>query len=269
MQKILLPTDFSEHSRASALYAAQMAHLMNARLDIAHVTDIVPSVGIYESAQQLTDQKLRGAFNALVKAMEEAVGESFAYETFILSGTTTSTLAALAERYELVVMSSKGEVDLDRFFLGSTTKYLIQQNQAPILVVPPAYTFKKIEKVVWALDSHEVTTFKQIHPLPVIASHFNAKVEIFHHDEGPGEEGLQLDLAIFLEDIEYSIHYDFGNANIIDAILDFAQDAKSDLIAMIHHPRNLLLQFINPSKTLNSISKSKTPLLVLPERRGE
>ena len=108
MQRILLPTDFSDHSRASALYAAQLAHLMNVRLDIAHVTDIVPSLGIYESTQQLADQKLRGEFNKLVKVMEEQVGESFAYETFLLSGTTTSTLAALAERYELVIMSSKG-----------------------------------------------------------------------------------------------------------------------------------------------------------------
>ena len=177
MQRILLPTDFSDHSRASALYAAQLAHLMNVRLDIAHVTDIVPSLGIYESTQQLADQKLRGEFNKLVKAIEEQVGESFAYETFLLSGTTTSTLAALAERYELVIMSSKGEADLDRFFLGSTTKHLIQQNQVPVLVVPPNYAYQAIEKIVWALDSHEVSTFKQIHPLPEIASHFNAKME--------------------------------------------------------------------------------------------
>ena len=142
----------------------------------------------------------------------------------------------------------------------------MQQNLIPVLVVPPRFSFSPIQKIVWALDDEHIDTSKQIQPLPQIAKAFGARLEIFHHDEGDQDEGLKLDLAIFLENLDYSLHYDFSPGQITEVILDFAQSENADLICMIHHKRPLLLQLFNPSKTLSSISKSKRPLLILPEK---
>lgn len=263
--KILLPTDFSEDSLASALYAAHLSKALKKAIDIVHITEVVSGAGIYEEGNHLTKDLLRTRLFELSQKMEKAVGGDLEFDTLLLYGTTTTALASLAEDYSLVVMSAKGEDDLDRFFLGSTTKHLVQENIVPVVVVPPGYEFTPIKRIIWALDDQHISTFKQIQPLPQIAKVFGAHLEIFHHDEGEFDEGLRLDLAIFLENLDYSVHFDFSPGHITETILDFAQSEKADLICMIHHRRPLLLKLFHPSKTLNSISKSKLPLLILPE----
>ena len=268
MKKILLPTDFSENAKASASYAAQLADLLNVQIDIAHVSDMVSPTGLYEAAHDLAYDNIRKKLHDLALSMERETEGDLQFETFLLSGSTTGALASILDQYDLVVMSAKGQVDMDRIFLGSTTKYLIQRNVCPVIVVPPEFQFKPLKTIIWALDDHAISTSKQIQPLPELARQFNAKIEIFHQDQGKHDRGLALDLAIFLEDLEYSVHYNFEADNITDAILDFAEDEKADLVVMIHHPRHILLQLIHPSKTLTSVFRTSVPLLILPEREA-
>lgn len=265
MKKILLPSDFSEHAEASAVYAAHLGHALKVPVDIVHVTDATGTMGLYGEGGQILKERLRKQLWKLSQKMHDAVGGDLKYDTLLLSGTTTSALASIAQKYDLIVMSAKGKVDLDYFFLGSTTKYLVQQGKTPILVVPPNYSFTPPKKIVWALDDQSISTSKQISPLPEITRYFGAKLEIFHQDEGDQDKGFKLDLAIFLESIQYSIHYDFNEAAITDTILDFAESEQADLVCMIHHRRSLLQKLFNPSKTISSISKSRLPLLILPE----
>jgi len=265
-KKILLPSDFSDEALASALYAAHLSKALKMPIDIVHVAEVVGGGGIYQEGSKLVQNKLRKQLFELSQKMEAVVGGDLEFDTLLLHGTTTSALSNLASDYAFVVMSAKGEADLDRFFLGSTTKHMVQQNIVPVLIIPPRYKFSTIQKIVWALDDEHIDTSKQIHPLPQIARAFNARLEIFHHDEGEGDEGLRVDLAIFLDNLDYSLHYDFSPGQITEVILDFAESEAADLICMIHHKRPLLLQLFHPSKTITSISKSKRPLLILPEK---
>jgi nucleotide-binding universal stress UspA family protein len=265
MKKILLPSDFSEHAQASAIYAAHLSQALKMPVDIVHVTDAVGPVGLYAESAQIAKERLRKKLWQLSQVMHEAVEGDLQYDTLLLNGTTTSALASIALNYELIVMSAQGKVDLDHFFLGSTTKYMVQHSQTPILVVPPKHPFQNPKKIVWALDNHQISTSKQIRPLPEIARQFSAKVEIFHQDEGEQDRGFKLNLAIFLENINYSVHYDFASSTITDTILAFAESEQADLICMIHHRRSLLQKLLSPSKTLSSISKSRLPILILPD----
>jgi len=265
MKKILLPSDFSKNSEASAIYAAHLAKALNAQIDIAHVSHLISQTGIYEAAHKIAENTMRKKLHRLALGMEKTIQGDLVFDTLLLTGSTTDALSSILSHYDLVIMSAKGTLDLDRFFLGSTTKYLIQQNKVPILVVPPQYKYTSIQTIVWALDDHVLQTNKQIHPLVSIAHHFSAKLEIFHQDEGQKDEGLLLDLAIFLEELNYSVHYNFDQSTITDAILHFAEETAAQLICMIHHQRHPLFQVFNPSKTLQSIAKSKIPILVLPQ----
>ncbi|GAB5552793.1 MAG: hypothetical protein Sapg2KO_23840 [Saprospiraceae bacterium] len=265
MKKILLPSDFSEHAEASAIYAAHLSRALKVPVDIVHVTDAAGTIGLYAEGSQIVKERLRKQLWKLSQKMHDAVDGDLKYDTLLLAGTTTSALASIADKYDLIVMSAKGKVDLDYFFLGSTTKHLVQKAQTPILVVPPNYSFKAPEKIVWALDDQHIGTTKQISPLPELARHFGAKLEIFHQDEGDQDKGFKLDLSIFLENIQYSIHYDFNDTSITDSIIEFAESEQADMICMIHHRRPLLQKLFNPSNTISSISKSKLPILILPE----
>lgn len=267
-KKILLPTDFSKEAMASALYASKLSKALKMPIDIVHVAEVMGAGGVYQEGSRLIQNKLRKQLLELSQKMEATVGGDLEFDTLLIHGTTTTALANLAKEYTFVVMSAKGEADLDRFFLGSTTKYLVQQNCVPVLVVPPRYVFSPIQKIVWALDDEHIDTSKQIQPLPQIAKAFNARLEIFHHDEGNKDEGLRLDLAIFLDNLNYSLHYDFSPGQITEVILDFAESESADLICMIHHKRPIWLQLFHPSKTISSISKSKRPLLILPEKEA-
>lgn len=249
---------------ASAIYAAQLCAITKAKLYIVHVNDLVPPAGLYEESSKLLINKLRQQLRDLSTSLDRNVQGDFSYETLLLSGSTTNSIASIANDYELVVMSSKGEADLDRFFLGSTTKYIVEHSKSSIMVVPPNYTFQPIQKIIWALDDTYSSTSGFLHPLPEIARHFNAKIEIFHQDKGKKDKGLKVDLDIFLEDIPYSIHYSFDNDAVLESIQSFWDAEQADMVCMIHHQRSALSKLFNPSKTLNSISRTKVPLLILP-----
>lgn len=264
MKKILLPTDFSENSRASAVFAAQLSKITQARLYLVHVRDIIASAGLYKSSNDLAQEKLHSEFAELTSFLESKTGPELRYETLLLSGSTTNAIASIADEYDLIVMSSKGEADLDRLFLGSTTKYMVEHTQSSILVVPPGFAYRPIKKIIWALDDNFIPTSGFFHPLPEIARQFDAKIEIFHQDRGRQDKGLKVDLDIFLEDLNYSIHYSFDDEQILDSILDFSRTEAADLICMIHHQRSAFMKLFNPSKTLASISRTRIPLLILP-----
>ena len=140
--RIVLPTDFSKHSRVSARYAIALAKAVGAQLDVVHVVDQAIHPSFYaigrESLLQL-DPELEGRIRKATDDFVSELGAQIDYNLVIREGRPAEEIAKLAGSSPdtLVVIASHGAGGLERLMLGSTTDRVLRKSPCPILIVKP------------------------------------------------------------------------------------------------------------------------------------
>jgi len=143
ISRILVPIDYSEHSRAALEYAGRLALGLGASLDVVHVWDkpnFVPdhvlvgdpprplAVLVAQNAQREMDE-----FIARV-----ALPEGVPYSCHLISGEPASACLdrIAAGGYDLVVVGTHGRSGVRHLLLGSIAERLVRLSEVPILTVP-------------------------------------------------------------------------------------------------------------------------------------
>lgn len=267
MKKILASTDFSENARAAVLYAARLSLELEAKLDIVHAYSAPMATGLYGEASDFLQRRIRSDMADLSRWLDQQTGVHLKMHPRILTGNATQAIVELAGEYDLVVMGTKGQTGLERWLMGSTTIGVIERTATPVLAIPPRYAFVPLQGIVLALDDAGIDQEGMIHPLLQLSRAFTSHIYVYHHDEGEWDEGLEVDLSIYLEGLEYSLHYDMGASATWESIQSFALDEKAQLIAMIRRERTGLDRWLGlQSATTKSVHQTRLPLLILQER---
>jgi nucleotide-binding universal stress UspA family protein len=140
--KILVPTDFSDHAHEALRYAAELARSFGASLTILHVYDITPyvlpdSVPLYDSFQ-LT--QVREEFQRHLETLRTVAQQAGAsqVDTQLLQGSPFAEIARFADEHQfaLVVMGTHGRTGLAHLLLGSVTEKVVRKAGCPVLTVP-------------------------------------------------------------------------------------------------------------------------------------
>jgi nucleotide-binding universal stress UspA family protein len=144
--KILVPVDYSEHSRTVLAFARKLAEGLGGQITIAHVWETEPKV---PSGMKVTTPEGRTCTVAeLIEEEAEAAMKAFLGEcgvstadglgTCILSGSAAEAIVREAERghYDLVVMGTEGRGGIGRVLLGSVAERVLRTSRVPVLVVP-------------------------------------------------------------------------------------------------------------------------------------
>lgn len=146
-RSILVPTDYSEHSKASVRFAAELASKVSAALHIVHVwdkptyasdavlvrrpgEDNVPLAELIQknAEQDMTDFLASVALPASLNATHE-----------LCSGDPAATLVAKLKQgpYDLIVVGTHGRTGFAHLLLGSVAEKLVRLSPVPVLTVPP------------------------------------------------------------------------------------------------------------------------------------
>ncbi len=142
---ILVPIDFSEHSKRTVEYAKRIAARDDASIRLLHVFQIPEyAVTQYEHRQQGSEQ-LRSQVDW---AEEEAQENLNAFENELLSkgikvkaylrvGYPFEEIVLMANdpQVDLVIIGSHGRSGIKRLLLGSTAERVVQHAPCPVLVV--------------------------------------------------------------------------------------------------------------------------------------
>ncbi len=135
--KILVPTDFSEHEEVERDYAWKMAKSFDSELVFLHVLELhdhefsprVLDEMMDALTQKLTSRKKREKEGIVItedvtRAMNAALGIVDYAET---------------HKCDLIVISTCGPGAVERFFLGSTTEKVILHSKVPVFALPSHY----------------------------------------------------------------------------------------------------------------------------------
>jgi nucleotide-binding universal stress UspA family protein len=147
-RSILVPVDYSEHSKASVRYAAELAKIVGARLHVVHVWDrptyasdavLVRRPG--EENCSLAELIQRNAENDMKDFLVSLALPSDAKLTHaLLSGDPAGKLIEELKRgeHDLVVLGTHGRTGLMHLLMGSVAEKLVRLSPVPVLTVPPA-----------------------------------------------------------------------------------------------------------------------------------
>jgi nucleotide-binding universal stress UspA family protein len=147
IQKILIPTDFSEYSQHALKYAIALAQSFKARLYVVHVWDqpIIAEPMETFPADIFVDAE-KNAKERLNKVTQELHAQGVDAEPVFVSGTTYIEIVTTAKELEvdLITLATHGRKGLSHLVFGSTAEKIVRLAPCPVLTVKhPEHEFVK------------------------------------------------------------------------------------------------------------------------------
>lgn len=145
IQRILVPTDFSEEANRAVPVAFALARLHDARVLLAHVLVIPDPVALYAVPSPGMMEELKARAHADLKSLVPRSQAEVPHEFHVRRGTAADELCKLAqeEKISLIAMASHGRSGLARFLLGSITERVVRHAPCSVMVVRTPEPAKK------------------------------------------------------------------------------------------------------------------------------
>lgn len=139
LERILVPTDFSESSKKALQYALSFARQFGAEITLVHVVEspyVAGDFGVVDQADLRAEILARGQ-GAMASFVNELSLDSIIGRRLIRQGTPHQEVTELASamNIDLIIMATHGHGGLARVLLGSTTERVTRHAPCPVLVV--------------------------------------------------------------------------------------------------------------------------------------
>ncbi len=141
-RRVLVPIDFSTHSRQLVACAKELAALHGARLHALHIVEAHPYPYFYplvvgEPITQRLAEVEREAGEALERLLAEVGGPAVPTETHVTTGHPASQILAFAreQKSDLIVIATHGLTGVERLLLGSTAEQVVRAAGCPVFIV--------------------------------------------------------------------------------------------------------------------------------------
>ena len=135
--KILVPTDGSEYTKAAVRKAMELAKLSGGKVTALYVLDqtILTNMPM--------DTAVMNVYNTLEKEGKEAVdfvrdlgaSEGVEVEVVIKEGTPVKVILDESANYDIIVMGTLGRTGMSKLLMGSVAERVVRASQCPVLVV--------------------------------------------------------------------------------------------------------------------------------------
>jgi nucleotide-binding universal stress UspA family protein len=139
IRKILVPTDFSEHSTLALTYAVDLAKRYDASVTLLHVYPVVNYAAAEGFALYTPEQlaKLITQLTTQLRASEAQARESGAQQvdSAMEQGDAYQEILEHAAGYDLIVMGTHGRTGLKHALMGSVAEKIVRTSPCPVLTV--------------------------------------------------------------------------------------------------------------------------------------
>ncbi len=140
IKTILVPTDFSDHSKHATDTAIGLAKTLGASIHLVHVLHYpvqVAAPGQVAIPQDLWTQIRDGAARRLEKTSKSVSSAGIAVETHLTEGANAQAVVELAKKIkaDLIVMGTRGLSGLKHVMLGSVAERTVRLAPCPVMTV--------------------------------------------------------------------------------------------------------------------------------------
>ena len=267
MEAILSPTDFSETSSNAALYALKLAAQLGVKkLVLYHSYEIPLTIDPITPALQMLDieslkeasEKNIAAFALKLKAFAGDTGIDVISEYGVL----TAGVDEVCERAGagLVVMGITGGNLLEEKLIGSNTLSVAKNTNIPVIIVPAAVAFTRIEEIMLTGDFEEDTTIPLEH-ITKILNETKAKLFVYNTSVKT-DPGISYALHKQLDILDPEYH-SAQSSHYVESINDFAVEHEVDLVITVLKKHGFFEGIFSEDHTKMLAFHSHLPLMVI------
>ena len=277
MQKILVPTDFSNNALKAVGYAEEIAKKSGASIFLLHV--IEPTINMAtmqaDSSRKMILKERKAELNLSLKSIAD-VYPQIKVVPFLVGGAVVSSILEYAEneKMDLIVMGTKGASGLKKFFIGSVAAGVIGKTKIPVLTVPVSYEMEEPDAIVFTTNQFEKNK-NILEKIIAISKLFSV---VIHVVVFRGIDGDEIANLIYNEE-QLNDYLQFLKENFPDEVFkgeilegkDFENEIsrytnKNDIgiIAMVTYPKSFFEKVLQKSVTKKMAFHSTIPILAIP-----
>lgn len=137
LKKILVPLDGSKNSFRALDEAIIIGKKFNSTISLIHVLPTAPFFS-RKPLGEINDKLRAEAHNFLLKAKNKVKKSDITVNSRIAEWVSTGPYIvdfAQKNKFELIVIGSRGMGSAKEFFLGSTSHYVVHKSKIPVLVI--------------------------------------------------------------------------------------------------------------------------------------
>ncbi len=270
MKKILVPVDFSDHSKYAAEVAASIARKSKGRLYLCHVVDIPSYVDTTGPAFENIPEGI-AALKVVKKKFKEFIKLPFLKDInlgeVIMFNSVYENIIDFTHKndVDLIVMGSHGSSGFREFLIGSNTQKIVRVADCPVLTVKKRIEDFTVKNMVFASDFAD--DIKDVFfDFIKIARYFGAFIHfvkvITKENFEPTSQSKEM-INAFVKEFDVDRYsYDVYNANNVEeGINEYAENIGAELISLATHGRSTFSQLFNESLTEQLVNHSDLPVL--------
>ena len=265
VKKLLVPTDFSDAATNAVRYAGGLAAALGAEMVIFHAYQVVKTSEMFVSVREYIEEDLESESKTLFDSLRKLFGEDLKVSYKYREGHPVDAIGLEARHggYDLVVIGTTGQSSVEKFFMGSVAKGLLDASPAPLLLVPHTAQFTPIRSIVVATEGQYLQNPELFEPFMDWAGVFNSKVDLFYHRP---EDEIELDIEKHFtwDGIPFTLHIQESNEGTHEALDRFFAEQHGDVLVLLHHHREFWSRLFKSSFTREQTKHTRVPVLVLP-----
>ena len=279
MQKILVPTDFSDNAKKAIDYAVALAEkaaseiiLLNAFMAVD--TTFSDRRAFFDEYNNSIAADRRDQLKNLQQVIEKKSTIKITSK-FYTGGIRDSILkCAVDEKADLIVMGIRGASGIERMLWGSTTAGIIGDTTIPVLAIPNKAAWKGLKNILFATRQFEVND-KILIPILKLSQLDAAQVhvavftdtddkDLSHYlEHGRLLNAYRQTLPSRYKDINFKT-VELDGEEFDDTIEQYINNNQIDMMVMTTHKRSFWESVFNSSMTKEMSYHINIPLLAIP-----
>jgi nucleotide-binding universal stress UspA family protein len=263
MNKILVPVDFSDASSNALSYAIQLFGASSLEITVLHIYGAKSSGALLlKNIDGMLENDARQKMTELLKNFQNEY-PNVVFQPKIIKNYAVPTIVALSDsdKYDFVVMGTKGASGLKEVFMGSVAGGVVSKTSAPVIVVPKGHSFRPLEQILLAVSGDPFSDAKVVEPLRSIATLHKSKIKVLHIAD---KKTPQIEKALSaIEDLNPSVDYAFGTGDTNKDLNEYLMKDFSGLVCLIRSKKGFFDRLFKESVTLKQTFNSTVPLLIL------
>ena len=270
MNKILVPTDFSEQAENALHVASQLARTYEAEIYLLHFLELpLQQVDALSSYSELPEAMffMKLAQKRFTEVLDKDFLQDLTVHETVEFGQSFNDIPDLckANDIDLIVMGSHGVSGLKEIFIGSNTEKVIRTSNVPVLVIKKPHSKFEVKDFVFASDFNEDNrdTYKQAVRL---AQAFDAKLHLVMVNTATNFKTTAEAHEKIDEFTKGSPHEDYSitiynDETVEQGIMNFSASIEADLIGISTHGRQGIAHFFNGSISEDLVNHAKRPVI--------
>lgn len=272
MRPIIIATDFSDVANNATQYACNLAVQFNCPVNIIHAYSIpvtfhenpMPVISLEEGKNMAASQ-----MHNLTGDLRQQYSQLSISSSIVYGDITDSLKEAVAEQNPWLVVVGNSSSDDAGFWLGSNLLSTLRNISCPVLAVPAAYTYERVEKIAFACDFKNVTEWLPANDLVKLIANTGAELHVInvnHTHRSPDDMSVEhsyMNEAIGSANPQY--HY-IEQEDIDTALQSFVTVNNVDWLIVIPHKHGFFESLFHKSQTKAIVRHAHIPILALHEK---